>query len=110
MNTNYNNHFSNSLKTFFKSKFDLEINTFEFQNTRKEFKGNVTLLVFPILKYLKIDVEKLAKLIGEYLLKNNENVEGFNVVKGFLNLSLSDTFFSIVSQLSIEMKISVRRF
>ena len=93
MNTNYNNHFSNSLKTFFKSKFDLEINTFEFQNTRKEFKGNVTLLVFPILKYLKIDVEKLAKLIGEYLLKNNENVEGFNVVKGFLNLSLSDTFF-----------------
>ena len=93
MNTNYNNYFSNSLKTFFKSKFDLEINTFEFQNTRKEFKGNVTLLVFPILKYLKIDVEKLAKLIGEYLLKNNENVEGFNVVKGFLNLSLSDTFF-----------------
>ena len=93
MNTNYNNHFSKSLKTFFKSKFDLEINTFEFQNTRKEFKGNVTLLVFPILKYLKIDVEKLAKLIGEYLLKNNENVEGFNVVKGFLNLSLSDTFF-----------------
>ena len=93
MNTNYNNHFSNSLKTFFKSKFDLEINSFEFQNTRKEFKGNVTLLVFPILKYLKIDVEKLAKLIGEYLLKNNENVEGFNVVKGFLNLSLSDTFF-----------------
>ena len=93
MNTNYNNHFSNSLKTFFKSKFDLEINTFEFQNTRKEFKGNVTLLVFPILKYLKIDVEKLAKLIGEYLLKNNENVEDFNVVKGFLNLSLSDNFF-----------------
>ena len=93
MNTNYNNHFSNSLKTFFKSKFDLEINTFEFQNTRKEFKGNVTLLVFPILKYLKIDVEKLAKLIGEYLLKNNKNVEDFNVVKGFLNLSLNDTFF-----------------
>ncbi len=93
MNTNYNNYFSNSLKTFFKSKFDLEINTFEFQNTRKEFKGNVTLLVFPILKYLKIDVEKLAKLIGEYLHKNNENVEGFNVVKGFLNLSLSDAFF-----------------
>ena len=93
MNTNYNNHFSNSLKTFFKSKFDLEISTFEFQNTRKEFKGNVTLLVFPILKYLKIDVQKLAKLIGEYLIKNNKNVEGFNVVKGFLNLSLSDTFF-----------------
>ena len=93
MNTNYNSHFSNSLKKFFKSKFNLEINTFEFQNTRKEFKGNVTLLVFPILKYLKIDVEKLAKLIGEYLLKNNKNVEGFNVVKGFLNLLLSDTFF-----------------
>ena len=93
MSTNYNNHFSNSLKKFFKSNFDLEINTFEFQNTRREFKGNVTLLVFPILKYIKIDVEKLAKLIGEYLLKNNENVEGFNVVKGFLNLSLSDTFF-----------------
>ena len=93
MSTNYNTHFSNSLKTFFKSKFDLEINTFDFQNTRKEFKGNVTLLVFPILKYLKIDAEKLAKLIGEYLIKNNKNVEGFNVVKGFLNLSLSDAFF-----------------
>ncbi|MFL2600884.1 MAG: arginine--tRNA ligase [Flavobacteriaceae bacterium] len=93
MSTNYNTHFSNSLKTFFKSKFDLEINTFDFQNTRKEFKGNVTLLVFPILKYLKIDAERLAKLIGEYLIKNNKNVEGFNVVKGFLNLSLSDAFF-----------------
>ena len=93
MSTIYNTHFSNSLKTFFKSNFDLEINTFEFQNTRREFKGNVTLLVFPILKYLKIDVEKLARLIGEYLLKNDKNVEGFNVVKGFLNLLLSDTFF-----------------
>ena len=93
MSTNYNTHFSNSLKTFFKSKFDLEINTFDFQNTRKEFKGNVTLLVFPILKYLKIDAEKLAKLIGEYLIENNKNVESFNVVKGFLNLSLSDAFF-----------------
>ena len=98
MSTNYNTHFSNSLKTFFKSKFDLEINTFDFQNTRKEFKGNVTLLVFPILKYLKIDAEKLAKLIGEYLVKNNKNVEGFNVVKGFLNLSLSDAFFFDRSQ------------
>ncbi len=93
MSTNYNTHFSNSLKTFFKSKYDLEINTFDFQNTRKEFKGNVTLLVFPILKYLKIDAEKLAKLIGEYLIENNKNVESFNVVKGFLNLSLSDAFF-----------------
>ena len=93
MSTNYNNHFSNSLKKFFKSNFDLEINTFEFQNTRREFKGNVTLLVFPILKYIKIDVEKLAKLIGEYLIKNDKNVDDFNVVKGFLNLSLSDNFF-----------------
>ena len=50
-------------------------------------------MVFPILKYLKIDAEKLAKLIGEYLIENNKNVESFNVVKGFLNLSLSDAFF-----------------
>ena len=62
----------------------------QLQKTRSEFEGNLTLVVFPFLKMSKKSPEQTAQEIGEYLQANCEAVAGFNVVKGFLNLSVSN--------------------
>ncbi len=64
-----------------------------FQKTRKEFEGDLTLVTFPFIKEAKKSPEQLGQELGEYLLKNNTNVSAFNVVKGFLNISLTNKFW-----------------
>ena len=63
------------------------------QETRKEFEGQATIVVFPITKISKKSPEQTANEIGEYLVANVENVTKFNVVKGFLNLSIAESYF-----------------
>lgn len=63
------------------------------QKTKKEFTGDLTVVVFPFIKASKKSPEQTAQEIGEYLLKNVEQIEDFNVVKGFLNLSISAKFW-----------------
>ncbi|RYG11460.1 MAG: arginine--tRNA ligase, partial [Chitinophagaceae bacterium] len=63
------------------------------QETRKEFEGQITIVVFPIVRFSKKSPEETAGAIGEYLLANVEQVTGFNVVKGFLNLSIADSYW-----------------
>ena len=60
----------------------------QLQKTRSEFEGNLTLVVFPFVKAAKKSPEQTAQEIGEYLQANCSAVEKFNVVKGFLNLSV----------------------
>ena len=62
----------------------------QLQKTRSEFEGNLTLVVFPFVKAAKKSPEQTAQEIGEYLVNNCSAVEKFNVVKGFLNLSIGD--------------------
>ncbi len=93
MSIDYNKHFSETIKYFLKDKFQANIDHFEFQATRKEFNGDITLLVFPLLSLIKINPEKLAVMIGEHLIFKKDVVEDYNVVKGFLNLSLRDSFY-----------------
>ena len=93
MSIDYNQHFTDSVSRFLNSEFQVTVSSFEFQQTRKEFEGDITLLVFPLLRYIKSNPEKLAETIGSYLEKNDKAVVGYNVVKGFLNLSLSDAFY-----------------
>jgi len=64
------------------------------QPTRKEFEGDVTLVVFPLLKISRKAPEATASDIGTWLQENDPMVSGFNVVKGFLNIKLSGTFWS----------------
>ncbi len=59
------------------------------QTTKKEFKGHYTLITFPLLKISKKNPEQTAREIGEYLLKNCPMVSEYNVIKGFLNLSIA---------------------
>lgn len=62
--------------------------------TRKEFEGDYSVVVFPFLRYTKEGVEVIAAKVGEYLQQNVEAVDRFNVVKGFVNLTLKDSYWS----------------
>ena len=64
-----------------------------FQTTRKEFEGDVTLIVFPILKISKMSPEQTATAIGNNLVENIDIVKSFNVIKGFLNLLIDDEYW-----------------
>ncbi|MGQ7856418.1 arginine--tRNA ligase [Pedobacter sp. WC2501] len=63
------------------------------QETRKEFEGQATIVVFPITKISKKSPEQTATEIGEYLVANVADITKFNVVKGFLNLSIAESYF-----------------
>lgn len=65
----------------------------QIQKTRKEFEGDYTLVVFPLLKLSRKKPEETATEIGEALVKNVPEIKGYNVIKGFLNLSLSNAFW-----------------
>jgi len=62
----------------------------QLQKTRSEFEGNLTLVVFPFVKAAKKSPEQTAQEIGEYMVQNCEAISKFNVVKGFLNLSIAE--------------------
>jgi arginyl-tRNA synthetase len=65
----------------------------QIQETRKDFKGDFTLVVFPLLRFSKNTPEKTGEMIGQYLTENFHAVSGYNVIKGFLNLEISDTWW-----------------
>jgi arginyl-tRNA synthetase len=75
------------------SLFDLSIDKVEFQATRKDFEGDVTMVVFPLVKQLKGNPVEIGTKIGTYLVENANEVGGFNVVGGFLNIVITNAFY-----------------
>lgn len=75
------------------SVFDLTIDKVEFQATRKDFEGDITMVVFPLVKVLKGNPVDIGTKIGNYLVENVAEVDKFNVVAGFLNIVISDAFY-----------------
>ena len=73
--------------------YNANLESVEFQATRKEFDGDITLVVFPMLRVVKGNPVQIGEAIGDYLVENIEEVEAFNVVKGFLNLEISASYF-----------------
>jgi arginyl-tRNA synthetase len=65
----------------------------QFQETRKEFEGDTTLVVSPLAKAAGKNPEELGNALGVYLQEKIDFVDGFNVVKGFLNLHFNDAFW-----------------
>ena len=65
----------------------------QMQETRKEFAGDLTVVVFPINRYSRKSPEETAKELGEYLKQNIEEVETYNVIKGFLNVVISSAYW-----------------
>lgn len=75
----------------------------QLQNTRKEFEGDITLVVFPFVRMSKKSPEQTAAEIGDYLQQNVTEVEKYNVVKGFLNLVISPAYWiSVLNTASAE--------
>ncbi|MBR3846913.1 MAG: arginine--tRNA ligase [Alistipes sp.] len=66
----------------------------QIQKTRKEFEGDYTLVVFPLLKRSRKNPEMTATEIGEHVVANNAEIKAYNVIKGFLNLSLDASFWA----------------
>jgi len=83
----------NAVKKGFSSLYDTEIPSVEFQATRKEFEGDITVVVFPMLRYKKGNPVQIGNDLGNYIVENVEEVIRFNVVKGFLNLVIDDTLY-----------------
>ena len=84
---------SEIVEKFLKTTFKVSIKNFEFQSTRKDFEGDVTLVLFPLVKQIKINPKKLGELIGYEIKLKSDIIKAFNVVNGFLNLTITPSFY-----------------
>src|SRR5690606_16349238 len=75
------------------SLFDTTIERVEFQATRRDFEGDITFVIFPLVKVIKGNPVEIGNKIGEYLVANTTEVVRFNVVSGFLNIVISDEYY-----------------
>lgn len=76
-----------------KNLFDKELEAVELQATRKEFEGDITVVVFPMLRVVKGNPMQIGEQIGEYLKTHLNEITDFNVIKGFLNLVIAEDHF-----------------
>ena len=75
---------------------EVDASSLQVQSTRKEFEGDFTLVVFPLLRISHLAPEATGKALGEWMLENVPEVGGYNTVKGFLNISLSNLYWNEV--------------
>ena len=81
------------IQEVFEKIYGLKIDKPELQATRKDFEGDITLVVFPYVKQLKKNPKEVAETIGNYLKENLSQIEDFNVVSGFLNLVIAPGYY-----------------
>ena len=85
---------SSLTSNFLNKNYSIKIDKIEIQNTRKDFQGDITIVLFPIFKLINKDqTSKLGKLLGEILIRDSINIIDFNIVGGFLNLTISDLYY-----------------
>ena len=84
---------SEKIKNAIENLYGASLDSVEFQATRKDFEGDITVVVFPMLKVVKGNPVQIGEALGNYLVENVSEVASFNVVKGFLNLVLSDAYY-----------------
>lgn len=82
-----------SIQKAIQALFDVSVDKIEFQTTRKEFEGDITMVIFPLLKVIKSNPVELGNKIGDYLVENVSEVARFNVVSGFLNIVIADSYY-----------------
>ncbi|MDG1789821.1 MAG: arginine--tRNA ligase [Flavobacteriaceae bacterium] len=90
---NLQNTLSKKVKQAISQLYNTSLETVEFQATRKEFDGDITIVVFPMLRLVKGNPIEIGNAIGTYLVESISEIKSYNVVKGFLNLVLSDAYF-----------------
>lgn len=82
-----------SIQNAITTLFGVTLEKVEFQATRKEFEGDITFVIFPLLKVIKSNPVELGTKIGNYLVENVSEVARFNVVSGFLNIVIDDSYY-----------------
>ncbi len=106
---NIQDHISLKANELLKKEFDTTFESFDFQPTRKDFDGDITLVVFSLLKKIKGNPVAIGTALGDFLKEQLDEITDYNVVKGFLNLSLSDAyildqFYNLDSKKGIKAK------
>ena len=91
---NIQNTIETKVKEGFLALYTVEIPSVEFQATRKEFEGDITVVVFPMLRYKKGNPVQIGEDLGKYLVTNVKEITNYNVVKGFLNLVIEDSVYT----------------
>jgi arginyl-tRNA synthetase len=81
------------IQEILRTEHGLEDIALQWQKTRKDFAGELTLVTFPLTRALKSSPEQIGQDLGEKLQKTIQEVKGFNVVKGFLNIELTDSYW-----------------
>ena len=84
---------SQHIKQAFVTLYNTPLETVEFQSTRKDFEGDITVVTFSMLRTINMNPAQLGESLGSYLFEHVDEVVGYNVVKGFLNLVISDAYF-----------------
>ncbi|MEZ4971121.1 MAG: arginine--tRNA ligase [Flavobacteriaceae bacterium] len=84
---------SQKVKEAITSIFKVELPTVEFQPTRKDFEGDITVVIFPMLRFVKGNPVQIGEQIGYFLKDEVAEVTNFNVVKGFLNITISNEYY-----------------
>ena len=98
----------NAVKTLYGQ--EVQEKMVQLQKTKREFEGNLTLVVFPFLKISKKKPEDTAQEIGQYLVDNCEAVSTFNVVKGFLNLVIAQSaWLSLLNSIDADEKFGEKK-
>ncbi len=89
------NELKSTLLNYFNDLYNQKIDEkiISFQYTREEFDGDITLVVFPLLRFTKKSIQDSTKEIGEYFIKNNKLILNYNIIKGFLNFEISTTYW-----------------
>lgn len=87
---------------------EVSVSQVQLQKTKKEFEGHLTLVVFPFLRMSKKGPEQTAQEIGEYLKANEPAVAAFNVIKGFLNLTIaSATWIELLNEIHADAQYGI---
>jgi len=95
-----------AIESCYQQKTDQKL--IQLQNTRKEFEGDITLVVFPFVRMSKKSPEQTAAEIGDYLQEHVAEVEKYNVVKGFLNLVIhTDYWISVLNSAASDSKYGI---
>ncbi|HCW64156.1 MULTISPECIES: arginine--tRNA ligase [Leeuwenhoekiella] len=90
---NLSEKLTNAVKDAVQELFSASLETVEVQPTRKDFEGDLTVVVFPILRVAKGNPAVIGEQIGTYVKENLDEISDFNVVKGFLNLVIADAYY-----------------
>ena len=85
---------SNLASNFLNKNFSIKTDNIEIQNTKKDFVGDITIVLFPYLKIIDQDKSDFGEEFGEYIKKKSSNVHDYNLAGGFLNLTISDNYYT----------------